>query len=297
MNRIIQKHLEATEVVLPRVPMTSHRDVDLEPQPVTAMPPASATVTITTEDLQAGIPRNNFVISGNITYLTNVSRIKPVAAEIDNWFIPNVNPRNNTFTFFSSVSASLHTVTLAPGYYDDAAALMADIVIALNTVSGASGIVFSELPLANNPRAFTLTGTGTWYFDSDCSAVAVGDTVYGLPTSQTATLSKKIGPMMLKYTTFVDIVSTTLTKYSKLHSITSNARSSIFARMYPTDQFREIEWGIVYDSFTAEDIKFGFRPNEVVTSIDIQLYDSHGQLLYIPDDLNLRFRLTFATEL
>lgn len=295
------KQLDAVNVKLPLIPWTLKRNVDDEPQPVTTKPAPSATVTLDTSDLPRGIARNNFVISNNIQYLSNVSRIRPVEAEIDNWFIPNVNPRNNTFTFYSAVDGNTYTVTVPTGYYDNAETLMIAIVAALNTETINSGIEFQYTVESNTGgRAFTLKAADPndeWYFVDTCSAITKGDTVYGLPTDQMQTTEKIVGPMMLQYTTYVDIVSNALTKYAKLKSITSNARSSIFARMYPEDVWREIPWGRVYDSFVGEDIKFGFRPNEVVTSIDIQLIDSHGDVLYIPDGLLLRFRLTFAVEL
>ena len=289
-------------VEVPLIPWTIYRDTDNEPQPFTTKTSPTNEVIINTRDLPAGVPRNNFTLGNGIIFISNCSRIRPVSAEFFNWFIPNVNPTNNTFTFFSSFSGTTHTVVLAPGYYDDADNLMDDIVTTLNTVSGSSGIIFSSAAVTNYPRTYTLTSTNIgrlFYFDPTCTAFTNGDTVYGLRLSTTPAQSVIVGAMMLRYTLWLDICSTTLTKYGKIRSITSNGRSSIFARTGLTDQVREIEWGDVYDSFDSEAIIYSFRPAEVVTSIDIQLYDSHGNLLYIPPELEntLIFQLTFRTEL
>lgn len=285
------------KVELTPIPWTIYRDTDTEPQPVTSKLPSSALVYLDTEDLPPGADRTNFVLANNIIYFGNVGRLSFVGAGIANWYIPNVNPRNNTFTFWSSASSSFHTVVLTPGWYDDPAVLMAAIVSALNTVSIASGLTFAQAARTNYPREFNLVvAGGQYYFLNTCTAITHGDTVYNLPADQTPSVSKIVGGMELKYTLFVDICSTTLTKYARLRSVTSNSKSSIFARAF----FGGLDWGnTTYAVTSAEEFSFAFRPAEVVTSIDIQLYDSHGDLLYIPPEMEdkLIFQMTVHVEL
>jgi len=267
---------------------TMYRNADLDPQSVIARNAHAGEIVISTFDLPPGIPRNNFVISNNIQYMANCSRISPKQAEFHNFFIPNVNPRNNNIIFYSSVSASTHSVIVPEGYYDDATVLSVAIKDAMNTVTGSSGLTFSvSAEIATAPRSYTLTAAGgTYHFVLTCNAITHGETVWALDTNQANLAVHTIGPMSLQYTWWIDIVSTVLTKYAKMRSITSGAQGNVFIRMVPTDQFREIPWGDVYDSFIKEDITYAFKPSEVVTSVDIQLYDMYGDLLYIPDSLN-----------
>lgn len=280
---------------------TIYRNTDLDPQNVIARQPHASEVILSTLDLPDGVPRNDFVISNNIQYLSNASRIAPKQAEFENYFIPNVNPRNNNIVFFSSVSGTQHSVFVPEGYYDNATTLSTVIRDTLNTVTGASGLTFTVSPeLTNFPRAFQLNSAGgTFYIVNTCSAVTRGKTVWALGAEQVLSSNHSIGPMSLQYTWWIDITSSVLTKYAKMRSITSSARGNIFARMGLNDQFREIPWGNVYDSFDKEDITYAFKPMEVVTSIDIQLYDMWGDLLYIPPDLidKLIFNLQFKAVL
>lgn len=291
-------HLNAVDIKLPLIPWTLNRNVDDEPQPVTAKPAPSAVITLNTNDLPAGVPRNDFVISNNIQYFSNVSRIKPIEAAIENFITYNVNERNNTITFYSVAALNDFTVDIPIGAYTDPNDLRNAIVTAMNTVSGTSLIIFTASafnPL--EPFAYTITGTGFWYFVNTCSAVTKGDTVYGLPTDETIDTVQKIGPMGLQYTSYIDIVSNTLTKYGKLASTNSAGRPGVFARMYPKTRFSDIPFGYVSDSFVADGAVFNFRPSENVTSIDIRLIDSHGDPLLFRTGIRSNFRLTFAVEL
>lgn len=283
-------------VELPPTQWQIYQTNDNEPQPVTIKEPSSAWVYISSKDSPPGQRANNFLVAASgIQLFKQASRVVPIGTGIFNWYIPNVNPTNNVIEFFSSVTSLTYTVSVPVGFYSDTTVLATAIVTAMNTVTGSSGLTFSQTAIALFPGAYTLSAVGgNWYFVAGCLALTQGDTVFQFPTDQVATASKKIGPMPLKYTLWVDITSQTLTKYAKMRSVTTASKSQIFLRAF----MGGLDWGnTTYTSDLLELLQFAFRPQEVVTSIDIQLYDSHGNLLYIPDDLDLVFQLTIEAEM
>lgn len=284
------------DVIIPLIPWTMYRDTDMEAQPTTSKQPPSALVYLNTEDLSPGQPRNNFVISNDITYFSNVSRITPVGCAITNYYIPNVNERNNTLSFFSTTSNLVHTVTLTEALYTSSATLMAEIVTRLNTVTGASGLTFSSSVFSGRPDMYNLAAAGGTYHIVSCTALTHGDTVYAFDPSPLNASVHYVGPMPLKYTLFVDVVSDTLTKFAKLRTISTNAKSAVFIRAFIGGS----DWGnTVYAVSANEAISINFLPMQVVTTIDIRLYDSHGDILYIPFWLRdtLIFQMTFRVDL
>ena len=68
-------------------------------------------------------------------------------------------------SFWSSVTSSFWTVTIPEGYYVNSFTLIGGVVSALNTVTGSSGLTFSENTITLNPDAYTLSATGgNFYF-------------------------------------------------------------------------------------------------------------------------------------
>jgi hypothetical protein len=296
----------AEMVVLAPQQDTMYRSIDMDPQSVIAREPHASIITLNTIDLAPGLPRNDFVISNNITYFSNTSRISPLRAEFYNYYIPNVNPRNNNIVFYSSVTNSNHSVIVPEGYYNSASDLSLAIIAAMNSVSGASGLTFvgSSEPLS--PDTFNVISTpGNYYFVNTCSAVKYGESLWNLDERQIAQSEHFLGPMSLQYTWWVDIVSDKLTQYAKKRSVASNSKSSVFARMSlnvasaVSTATSVVPWGRAFDDFSIADISYSFRPMESITAIDIALYDMYGQLLYIPARLNdkLLFTLQFKAIL
>lgn len=298
-NNFGQQHpvTKGTCVDIPMIPWTIYRDPDLEPQPTTAKDAPSSLLYIDTDDLPNGANRADFVISNNIQYLSNVGRLTFVGCGVANWWIPNVNPRNNLLrVMYGGVP---YSVPIPVGWYDYTTpnVLAAAIQLALDThiIPG-----WTVTAISNYPAKYTIDAPGavTFYFiDEDANtALTKGDTVFGFETTQNATLTKTVGPMLFKYTRYVDVCSTVLTKYAKLRSITTNSRSRIFARAFIGGE----KWGdTFYAAPSTEAFQFSFRPAEVVTSIDIQLYDSHGDPLYIPPEIadSILFSMTVKCEM
>lgn len=289
------------DVRIPKVNYSINRDQDLEPQEIMSRMPVSALVYLDSDNLPA--PRNQMFFSSGIRYVSGASKISFVGCSIANFYIPNCNVRNNTLTFYSSVTASEFTVVVPEGYYSTSAALIAATVAALNTVTGTSGLTFSSAPVANFPDQYSLNSAGgSYYIVTTCDAYRKGAILFGFVADPVLATSHIVGPMGLNYTQYVDVISTVLTKHQKMRSITSKGRSNIFARAFMglNNATGAGAWGLTYYAATAaEETSFNTLAAQDITGIDIDLYDSNGELLYIPDYLadKLYFQMTFKIEI
>ena len=278
-------------VVLKPQQLNLYRNSDLEPQYVTKREPNRAIIYIESIDNQALQKNVLSMLSSTVrqagenpsTLAYGITRIS-----VNNFglrfSIPNINPRNNVITFFSSVSGTTHTVTLTEGYYTTGSAVITEIVTKLNTVTGASGLTFSFVGNTLFPDRFELNSAGGNYrFDLNCSAVKKGYTMYSLSHDQTLNNSKLIGPIGLFYTTYVDLCSAQLTKYIKLKNCATSLNNNIVLRIHLTEPTIYNKILFITES-TAPDIQFSYNPVEPILSIDFQIRDQYGELLYVPQN-------------
>ena len=107
--------------------------------------------------------------------------------------------------------------------------------------------------------------------------------------------SSQLGPVNLRYTNWVDIYSRAITQHTKIRSVNSAGRSGLLVRVFGNTLSDEL----VYTSTLLQNLSFAFRPNTVLNNIDNQIYDSWGELLYLPDYLmnTLLFQMTLQIEL
>jgi len=204
--------------------------------------------------------------------------------------IPNVNPRNNTIRFFSSASGSYHSVDLIEGFYQTTLDLITHVVNKLNTVSGASLLTFSFIAVTAFPDRYDLNSAGgNYYFDTTCSAITHGYQLYCLPSSQVASNSKIVGSMGLFYTAYIDLCSATLTKYVKIRSVSTSKTSNLVVRMHFGELPKPNE--VVYlTKSTSPDVQLFFNHAEPINTIDFELRDQFGELLYAPQNSDGTFR-------
>ena len=300
-------------VELPLTNYTSVRSGEGEPQPVTARVPSAAEIYLSTRQLPASVPRNDYIISAPNLF-QNVSRVGFGGSTIANYFVPNVNQRNNRIGFILQTNPGVtYWATVPELFYNtintivanaSIAALATAVQTALNAVvvPGPHGPVVFTVTATEDPNeitgAFNITGKVggigiLWAWDPTSSMITKGDTMFNL--SQVYTDGNplyhsvhQIGPFGFMYTTHIDITSRVLTQYTKMRSVTSDNRSNIFAR---TSMGRNNLGAAVYGftnsgPITPTEISFSYKPDVNISSIDIQLYDSHGDLLYIPSYLN-----------
>lgn len=133
-----------TDVTLPEVSNACfERAGTLDPQRVMVRQNNQATIYIDTvsQRVLSGDSKLDITIASGAranTLADHVRRLAPRSFGIT-WYIPNVNPRNNTLTFFSTTSGTQHTVVIPEGFYFRPGDFMDELVIQLNTVTGASG--------------------------------------------------------------------------------------------------------------------------------------------------------------
>lgn len=276
-----------TSVVLPPQSPLFYRKINEEPQYVTAKPPNRACVYIDSQDCVLETNKVSMIISTMksrtdrpAVLISNVNRIALASAAI-HMVTPNVNPRNYTITFFSSSSNSLHTVDLAEGFYSTSVALITHIVTRLNTLTGASGLTFSQAAVPGFPDTYSLISAGgNYYFSLDCSAIKKGYQLYALPIDQTLTSNKTVGSMGLFYTKYVDFCCPTLMKYAKVKSTSTNNISNLFFRINLTDF--TVPLTTYLSEATVPDANYSFEYSESVSIIEFELRDQFGDLLYLP---------------
>ena len=273
-------------VYLPPVSPDHYKGINYDPQQVTAKEPHRAIFYGDSVDNPLQLNKVDIVMSSIRTssdtrqlLCEGISRFKIDNINM-NYVSPNVNPYNNTITFFSTATLSYHTATLDIGFYDTPDALLIELVSQLNSI-GASGLTFNYVLLTGSPDRYELSSIGGMYFfDLTSPLIVNGRQLIALPEGQIADNLKIGGSVSLFYTRYIDICSDLVSKYEKIKTTSTNSNSNIIVRMY-LDSGNEHRY-INYSD--TPDISYNFLDVEPVYAIDFQLRDEFGNLLYIPDD-------------
>lgn len=222
-------------------------------------------------------------------YARKLKRLFVSGVQIANC-VPNINPRNNSVTFFSSASGLSHTVVVPEGQYTTRATITAALQTALNTATGASGLTWTLTANPLNSCQYTLaTAGGNYRFDLASPMVLYGRYLYNLPQDQTLTNSKTMGAVYGLYTRHIDIISASMTEYTK-NPWSSNSRvpNGLIARIFigPQSGFGSSGGGIASDGMSffagAEATPINFNRSRAIEVIDFTLRDEFGQPYYIP---------------
>lgn len=274
---------EYPQVVLARgaTQLLSDQDFNqLEPQTIGIRPSNTSTSSIVVDKDPAVSDRVRGILQSGTLFATRVLKLS-VKRMFINTITPNVNERNNTVTFFSTNSGVEHTVTIIEGFYNTVTALMDALVAALNTATGASGIVFSHLVPATNPIISVLTAVGgSYHFNVASTTITRGEFLYNLPTSQADTLTKTVGAISGLYTRWVDLVSQSLTQYTK-NPNTSNVQGNngLVHRLFvdpdanAEDFIQEIVENLVWWSWNT---------GNTISNFDFELLDEFSELYFVP---------------
>jgi hypothetical protein len=296
-------HRPVTEVSLP--PMSTHMYsyTATEPQYVSTRVPNQGWLYISSQDAPPGTDRSNYTVGTSEILATSMARIK-VLGFATYWQSPNVNPRNDVISFYSSVHApgfpdptstnlgpKYTTAPLTTRWYDinvpaDAVALNADIIAKLNALTFSSGLTFSLTAVVGFPRTYILSAAGgSFILDPTSSAVAKGQQMYGfiqLAPSQLvqASFAAATPPQTFNYvyTQFTDIVSSQLTKWDKMLSSSTGRISPLVMRAYVTGAF-----GLQFQSVSRNPIELSWKADEPLTTFDIRFFDMNGDPLYVPN--------------
>lgn len=252
---------------------------NLEPQYVTAIQPNRAVVYLDVQ--QAKQILYEPIIDIEVPQLSNLSRISLNSFNI-NYITPNINRRNNVISFYSSVGVGVFTVTLREGFYTTPLAVITEIVTQLNTVSGASGLVFNSTPVYNNPGLYNLNSVGgDYFFKLDCIAITRGYQLYALPTDIAFTNTKVVGNISLLYTRYIDVCSDTLVQYSKIRTQTNGKSANLLMRIFIDDATKPHVIGFYINS-GIPDISYNFLYQSQINRINFRLLDQFGDLIYLP---------------
>lgn len=287
---------QLTPTLLP-VPNDVYTDSPNEPQYVTSKRPNGGLIHLNSYDSPSE-DKTRCIFNMSPSFNGKFNRVRVLGITMI-WFVPNVNPRNNTITFHSSVSGNDHTVTLAERYYDpevpaDMTQLATDVVTALNTVAGASLINFNPpVAVTGFPRKFTLTATAPYHFVNTCSALAKGRQMYNFDDSSVDNVSHTLGPINGVYTQYVDVVSTQLTKFAKIRNVATNNLGNLVMRSY----VGAANWGLDFH-VPSYYLAHNWDSNSPLSTIDIHLFDQNGEMLYTPDNgHNFSWQMALLAEI
>jgi hypothetical protein len=246
-------------------------------------------------------PKNPFDIQiyNGIQMNGRVKRIK--LKEINMTYnVPNVNPTNNVL-FVQEEGQDETAIEILPGFYTPTE-LATAIQDALN----------AALPYVNNWACEWIPGINHFYIRGGVPRFRILPKIgQGAGTYQGTVRTDTLATMMgfnstnltysyyiessfasMLYTTYVDIVSTYMTKNQYISDKSTNARTgnSLLARLYitPDRNYSITDTNIIgtrsfmlYKEFSNPK-EINWDENEPIVSINIQLLDDKGNVLYAP---------------
>jgi hypothetical protein len=220
------------------------------------------------------------------------------------WSTPNVNQTNNTLTITDDVSDQEYIITIDEDFYTPSE--LADAIQSkLSSTGWVNATTGVPAPTYNAPWACTtdninrftiassLAGT-TWTVKPDSGLSNIMN-IYNKSAESDGTVNFITGGIpSMAYTKYIDVCSKTLTKFQNLKdSLTQLNYSDIICRIYLENNLNTPLTDTSYFS-SRPCINLSrqivapkyilWNENEMITSIDIQLYDDAGDLLYIPED-------------
>ncbi len=311
-SRQLNSNLKPSEnVLLANINDSVVDDPNLEPQFVRVRAPNSCRIYLDSQVVRLETNPANILISSissaGQSPQTLLDRVRRVAVSDFTVYYnsPNVNPRNNTVSFFIDTGAGINTYTciVDVGYYSDSADLMTALTDAMNGI--AFPYVFLPAPNILTFQSYSITTSAPWCFDANCVGVTKGAQLWALPFSYRNNLFSTTwhtGSQYLQYTKYIDVVSNSLSQYTKKPSVSNNDLS--FNPLYraPIDNYGKNTDSVINLSW------FNFYRDAALTSIDVKLVDQFGDELYlqpsnavggVPSDDNNGFfwSLTLLAEL
>lgn len=245
------------------------------------------------EAINPGLENNVLSLRGNREFFgkqTDKQAVTFISYDID---LLNVNERNNRVEFLSSnTGAIVYSVNIIPGRYNTATALMDALVLALNTLTGATGLTFSYLVnpdvggviinISDSYRLNTTGGTYKFVLSSTHTCMNNGTYLYNLPRSQGLSASKNVGRVLGHYTRYIDFVSNSINEEQRVPSTEPGLRSgnNLLLRLFlPTLERRDTasDAGLAQ----VEHLRWVRKDrSKSIRTIDIDIFDEFGLPLY-----------------
>jgi hypothetical protein len=226
---------------------------------------------------------NNFTLTkGTGDFKMRTVNRMAVAGVYYQWSTPNINIRNNVIKWTEGINT--RTAIVPEGFYNISDFKTA-LEIAMNAVSSYTITLTANTIVKGYSIDLSATGSLT-FIDTGLRRDIV--TMLGwIRNEQSALFLGKIPE--LYYTRYVDVCSNTLNQYQYLRDEDSNGKTTdIITRVY--SGFENVVNDITYSPYfkpsliTYQNNQFKWMMyvrSRVLGSIDIKLYDEHGDFLYI----------------
>jgi hypothetical protein len=265
-------------------------------------------------------PNNIYISHQRINGFGEIKRVSVTDVSFP-WRTPNINIRNNIFQL--RINNVDYFLTVPEDFYKPSELALKMQTIA-NSVTGFQTIASQGVvPVYSNvgqPWSITTDAIGRFLITASGGATFTTKTLtdvkgYGSSINQVINYDTPSAPLpvpvfstyrggipSMAYTRYIDFVSTNLTKHQRLKdSLTQLNYTNIIYRLYLENQL---------DMPLTNDTYFGSRPcdvyrqisnpkyiiwnkNEMISAVDIQLYDDAGDPLYIPsEDWEANYLLT-----
>lgn len=199
-------------------------------------------------------------------------------------FTPNINPRNNVFTFI--VGATPYTATISADQNLTGLARYQALATAMNVATGVPG-QFTVAVNPTYPSTFDITNTlATPYrFTVGGSGIDHGRYLWGFNERNTNIGTERVTQALTShqesYTRYIDISSFELTQYTKIDISGANIPAEVIFRFLMTDV---VYGGSYFNGFTDAPA-LNYERSRNLATLDLSILDEFNQLLYVPEQL------------
>lgn len=278
--RDIKNPYEIDRVILAAVSDEIQLDENLEPPFVRVRDTNSQFIEI---DSSKNPPTNN---PSQLSVLLDrsmprVNRLSIVFFAFRN-FAPNINPRNNVFTFIRG--GVPFTATIAPDQNLTGLARYTALVTAMNVATGVPG-EFTVVAHPTYVQTFIITNTlaNLWRFNYISNGVVRGRYLWGINQLNYAVGTDAVVHILSFYTEsysrYIDIISYELTQYTKIDISGVNVPAECIFRYFLTD----VTYGQSAFIGFNQTPSLNYDRSRAIVSIDINLLDEFGELYYVPN--------------
>ncbi len=266
-------------------------DNNLEPSYVRVRTRNASFSYIDTFDRNSRISNTSYIIASSGELLSKRTKRFALSYYAPSISTPNINPRNNTVTFSAAAAPGvLYTVTIPIGYYTRDQAITA-LLAALNTVSGASGVVFTAPnQFVNSSIYIVLTGTNAFRI-SGGTFTQTGHAFWGFPPGDSRfsavapfVTTLTLGPITALYSRYYDITSQYVLQHTKAANTGNRVPGNILIRVYTQIVPDPQVTGTVQFESTSENSSWNFDAGASLATIDLNIVDEFGQPYYLPND-------------
>lgn len=197
-------------------------------------------------------------------------------------YTPNINPRNNVFTFIQSGVPYIAVIPADVNYVG--LARYQQLAIAMSSAVGVVG-EYMAVGDPNIPNAWILSNTNghTFRFEYIGSGITRGRFLWGFNERNYSVGTEALLHVLVSYTEsysrYLDISSFELTQYTKIDTAGTNVPAEVLFRYFLTD----VTFGqSTFTGFTQSP-SLNYDRSRSISSVDIDILDEFGETFYIPE--------------